>query len=65
MGSGALGETSPEALGKIVARLVPEFREHGWNKMIDQFGVSEREPVPEWTKERIRATDVEQFIGYL
>lgn len=65
VGSGGLGETTPEALAEMVARRVSEFREHGWKKLIDRFDVNEREPVPEWMKERIRATDIEQFIGYL
>jgi pimeloyl-ACP methyl ester carboxylesterase len=62
IGSGGLGKATPDQLREIVARRVPELREHGWEKMLGRFDDRESEPVPEWMKERIRATDVQQFI---
>ena len=64
VGSGGLGRATPEQIGEIVARRVPEFREDGWEKLIARFDQQEPEPVPEWMKQRIRATDVQQFIDW-
>jgi pimeloyl-ACP methyl ester carboxylesterase len=44
---------------------VPEFREHGWEKLLERFDRQEAAPIPEWMKERIRTTDVEQFVDTL
>jgi pimeloyl-ACP methyl ester carboxylesterase len=65
VGSGGLGHTTPEDLAQFVAKRVPELQEHGWEKMLDRFDTQESEPVPGWMKERIRATDVQQFIDSL
>jgi pimeloyl-ACP methyl ester carboxylesterase len=64
IGSGGLGKATPDQLREIVARRVPELREFGWEKMLARFDDKEPEPVPEWMKERIRATDVQQFIDW-
>jgi len=64
VGSGGLGKTTPEQLCQIVARRVPELREHGWEKMLARFDDQEPEPVPEWMKARIRVTDTQQFIDW-
>src|ERR1700686_2581565 len=62
IGSGGLGKATPDQLREMVARRVPELREYGWQKMLDRFDDREPDPVPDWMKERIRATDVQQFI---
>jgi pimeloyl-ACP methyl ester carboxylesterase len=62
--SGGLGRATPEQLRQIVARRVPELRDYGWEKMLARFDNQEPEPVPEWMKERIRATDTQQFIDW-
>jgi pimeloyl-ACP methyl ester carboxylesterase len=64
IGSGGLGRATPDQLREIVARRVPELREYGWEKMLGRFYDRESEPVPEWMKERIRATDVQQFVDF-
>lgn len=64
IGSGGLGRATPDQLREIVARRVPELREYGWEKMLGRFDDRESEPVPEWMKERIRATDVQQFVDF-
>jgi pimeloyl-ACP methyl ester carboxylesterase len=65
IGSGGVGKTTPEQIADIVARRVPEFREHGWTKLIARFDEREPDGVPDWMKERIRATDIQQFIDWL
>jgi len=42
-----------------------EFREYRSDKLIGRFDNQEPAGVPEWMKERIRATDVQQFIDWL
>lgn len=64
VGSGGIGRATPEQIREIIARRVPELREHGWEKLIARFDQQEPEPVPEWMKQRIRATDVQQFIDW-
>jgi pimeloyl-ACP methyl ester carboxylesterase len=65
IGSGGMSKTSPSEEAEFVARLVPELQEYGWEKMLARFTKRETEAVPEWMKERIRATDTEQFIDFL
>src|ERR1700737_261755 len=65
IGSGGVGKTTPEQIADIVARRVPEFREHGWTKLIARFDEREPDGVPDWMKERIGATDIQQFIDWL
>jgi pimeloyl-ACP methyl ester carboxylesterase len=62
--SGGLGKATPDQVRESVASRVPELREHKWEKMLGRFDDREPEPVPEWMKERIRATDTEQFIDW-
>lgn len=64
IGSGGEGRATPDQLREIVARRVLELREHGWEKMLGRFDDQEPEPVPEWMKERIRATDIQQFVDW-
>lgn len=59
-GSVAPGDT-PEEMAEWVPSFAAEMREQGWEKMIERFDTQEPDPVPEWMKERIRATDAEQF----
>lgn len=65
VGSGGYIHTPREQFAEIVACRVPEYREHGWEKMLARFDEQEHEPVPDWMKERIRATDIEQASDYL
>ena len=60
-----MSQGSPEQYATMVARRVTEFQEHGWEQLLARFDDQEREPVPEWMKERIRATDIGQFIDFL
>lgn len=64
IGSGGLGKATPDQLREIVALRVPELRVYGWDKLLGRFDQQEPEPVPEWMKERIRATDVQQFVDW-
>jgi pimeloyl-ACP methyl ester carboxylesterase len=67
IGSGAFGEWTAEKLVEARARVpnrTAEHREHGWEKLLADFDKEEPEPVPDWMKERIRATDVQQFIDW-
>ncbi len=64
IGSGGLGKASPDDLREIVARRVREHQDYGWEKLLARFDQQEPEPVPEWMKERIRATDIQQFIDW-
>lgn len=65
VGSDGVSRTTPKQIAEIVARRVPEFREHGWEMLITRFTEREPEGVPDWMKERIRATDIQQFIDWL
>jgi pimeloyl-ACP methyl ester carboxylesterase len=65
LGSGGIGRASTEEVLAIVASRVPEHRDHGWEKLLARFDEREPEPVPEWMKERIRATDIQQFIDWI
>lgn len=65
IGSGSFSHSSPEEIAAFVARRSAEFRAHGWEKLLERFDVQERDPVPEWMKDRIRATDVQQYIDHL
>ena len=65
VGSDGMSKATPEQIAEIVARRVPEFREHGWTKLIARFDEREPDGVPHWMKERIRATDIQPFIDWL
>lgn len=65
LGSGAAGYTSPQEFAAIVPLRVAEYQEHGWEQMLGRFDEQERDPVPSWMKESIRATDIQQMIDYL
>ncbi|HEY2311664.1 MAG TPA: alpha/beta hydrolase [Gaiellaceae bacterium] len=66
LGSGGIAPAdSPEELADWLAVTVPEFRERGWETLLERFGKQEPDPIPDWMKERIRATDVGQYIDQL
>jgi pimeloyl-ACP methyl ester carboxylesterase len=65
VGSGGMGHTTREEMEEVVDRRVIEMREHGWEPMLDRFDANERQEVPGWMKDRIRATDAQQFTDYL
>lgn len=64
--SGAVGPPdTPEELAAWSASAAAGFREHRWEKMIERFDAQEPDPIPEWMKARIRATDIEQFANLI
>jgi pimeloyl-ACP methyl ester carboxylesterase len=64
IGSGVLGKPPTAAqLAASIAAAVATYREHGWEKLIAGFEADEGE-VPEWMKQRIRATDIEPVIAW-
>jgi pimeloyl-ACP methyl ester carboxylesterase len=65
IGSDGMSETTPAQIAETVAREVPEFREYGWERLIASFAEGEPDGVPDWMNERIRATDIQQFIDWL
>lgn len=64
IGSGGVGKTTPEQIAELAPLRIAEYREFGWEKLIDRFDHQEPEPVPDWMKESIRATDIQQFIDW-
>jgi pimeloyl-ACP methyl ester carboxylesterase len=61
VGSGTVaGEMSAESAAELAA----EFGQHGWEKLLERFDAQEPDPIPVWMKERIRATDVDQFVDF-
>jgi len=64
VGSGGMGQATPEQIREVVASRVAELRQYGWEKLLDRFDTQEPEPVPEWMKQQIRATDTQQFIDW-
>jgi pimeloyl-ACP methyl ester carboxylesterase len=65
IGSGGISRTTPEQIAQLVAVRVSEFRQYGWEKLIGRFTQQEPAGVPDWMKERIRATDIQQFIDWM
>ena len=65
IGSDGLSRMTSKQIAEIVAREVPEFRENGWERLIVRFNKREPDGVPDWMQERIRATDIRQFIDWL
>jgi pimeloyl-ACP methyl ester carboxylesterase len=66
VGSGAVGAPgTPEELAAWTNKAAAEFRQHGWENLIKGFEAQEPEPVPEWMIDRIRATDVEQWVNFV
>jgi pimeloyl-ACP methyl ester carboxylesterase len=60
-----MSETVPAQYLEFVTRRVPELREHAWEKMIARFDEQEPDPIPDWMKQRLRATDTQQFVDFL
>lgn len=60
---GVVRNTPPDRLPEIMAETIAEHREFGWEKLIAYFEEQEGQ-IPEWMKQRIRATDVEPLIGW-
>jgi pimeloyl-ACP methyl ester carboxylesterase len=63
IGNGVIGRATPEQLADTIPRVIGDYREHGWEKLIAGFEEDEGE-VPEWMKQRIRATAIEPVIGW-
>ncbi len=65
----ASGRVAPpdtrEELAAWCETAAAEFREHGWEKLLERYDIQEPDPVPEWMKEQIRATDPEQFADMI
>jgi pimeloyl-ACP methyl ester carboxylesterase len=61
--SGVVGPPgSPEETADSVNKAAAGYREHGWEQLIAGFEKQEPDPIPGWMTERIRATDIGQFI---
>jgi pimeloyl-ACP methyl ester carboxylesterase len=64
--SGAVGPPdTPEELAAWTSSAAARFREHQWEKMLQRFDEQEPDPIPEWMKARIRATDIEQWANQI
>jgi pimeloyl-ACP methyl ester carboxylesterase len=63
VGSGTISNATPEQLAERIPRRIAEHREYGWDKLIAAFE-EEEGTIPVWMKERIRATDIEPYIGW-
>jgi pimeloyl-ACP methyl ester carboxylesterase len=66
LGSGAISRPPADAavLADAVQRSIANLRAYGWENMIEGFDEEETKPVPEWMKQRIRATDIDQLIAW-
>jgi pimeloyl-ACP methyl ester carboxylesterase len=62
--SGGLGKITREQLAAATETRVKTLRENRWELMIAGFEKEEVREVPEWMKERIRATAIEPFIAW-
>jgi len=65
IGSGAIDDPDPKQIPGLVARVLAAHQAHGWEQLIARFDEQEREPVPDWMKDRIRATDIGQLDDWL
>jgi pimeloyl-ACP methyl ester carboxylesterase len=65
IGSGTTDDPDPQELPGLVERVLAAHQEHGWEQLIARFDKQEREPVPDWMKDRIRATDIGQLDDWL
>jgi pimeloyl-ACP methyl ester carboxylesterase len=63
VGSGTISNPTPEELAERIPGRIAEHREYRWEKLIAGFEEDEG-TVPAWMKERIRATDIEPYIGW-
>jgi pimeloyl-ACP methyl ester carboxylesterase len=64
--SGAVGPPDPpDELVAWSVQAAAEFREHGWENLIARFEEQEPDPIPAWMTDRIRATDVGQFVNLI
>jgi len=52
----------PDELAAWAAATAASHREHGWEKLIASFERQEPEPIPTWMTDRIRATNIDQWI---
>ena len=62
--SGGFGNVTREQLAATVEARVKTLRENRWELMIADFEKEEVREVPEWMKERIRATAIEPMIAW-
>jgi pimeloyl-ACP methyl ester carboxylesterase len=65
VGSGGVGRLPPGFLTERRPIRMAEFREQGWEKLIDRFEQQEPAGVPPWMANRIRETDMQPFIDWL
>jgi pimeloyl-ACP methyl ester carboxylesterase len=62
--SGTLARMTVEQLAATTPHRVAELRDNRWELMIAGFEREEVRPVPDWMKERIRATAIEPVIAW-
>ena len=65
IGSGGVDDVTHEELVDAVANALASHRQYGWEQMIARFDQQEPDGVPDWMKEMIRATDIEQLDDWL
>lgn len=63
--SGTIGTAAPsqEQLAAAIASSLNEYRTNGWDPLISRFEAEEG-AVPDWMKDRIRATPLEGVLGW-
>lgn len=64
IGSGVIGRMTAEQLAAAIPQRVAGHREKGWEELLAGFDAEEIHAVPQWMKERIRATDIQPYIGW-
>jgi len=61
--SGAVAPPDPpDELAAWSVEAAASFRQYGWEKLIVKYEKQEPDPVPTWMTDRIRATDIEQWV---
>jgi pimeloyl-ACP methyl ester carboxylesterase len=61
--SGAVAPPDPpDELAAWSKQAAADFRSHGWEELIARFETQEPDPIPAWMTDRIRATDIDQYV---
>jgi pimeloyl-ACP methyl ester carboxylesterase len=65
VGSGVVGPDTREEIEAWAREETNAFRRDGWEHLIEHFDDQEADPVPDWMKASIRATDVGQWTDQI
>ncbi len=65
IGSGAVGPSTPADDAEWAEQLAVTLKDKGWEHLLAGFDRQDSQRVPDWMKDRIRATDLQQFIDWL